>query len=75
MDIHANDQKVYTRITVLKDGSISDVSVIRGAADYPECDTEAIRVIKLMPKWIPATVNGQPVDSQLYLPVRFRAYE
>jgi protein TonB len=57
---------------IQKDGSISNVSVLRGAPDCPECDKEAVWVIKSMPNWVPAKVNGQPVNSYFNLPVRFR---
>jgi protein TonB len=66
------DGKVYLRMIIQKDGSISNVSVLRGAPDCPECDKEAVRVIKSMPNWVPAKVNGQPVNSYFNLPVRFR---
>lgn len=71
MDIHENDQKVFLRFIVLKDGSIANIKIMRGAYDYPEFDAEAIRVVKSMPNWIPAKVNGQPVNSYFNLPVRF----
>lgn len=34
-------------------------------------DREALRVVKLMPKWIPARKNGKSVSSKLSLPIRF----
>jgi periplasmic protein TonB len=71
MDIHENDQKVFLRFIVLKDASIVNINVIRGAYDHPEFDAEAIRVVKNMPQWIPAKVKGQPVNSVFNLPVRF----
>ncbi len=75
MDIHENDQKVFLRFIVLKDGSIVNINVIRGAYDHPECDAEAIRVVKSMPNWIPAKISGQPVNSYFNLPVRFTVFQ
>lgn len=63
--------KSVLQFTVLKDGSISQIKVIRGVRDCRECDHEAIRVIRKMPKWIPAKKNGQIVNSYFNLPVEF----
>jgi Ca-activated chloride channel family protein len=55
---------------VRKDGSITDMKIIRdpGAG----CGEESIRVVKLMPKWIPGRQGRETVDVQFNLPVRFR---
>lgn len=63
--------KCFLKLTVLKDGSISDVKVLRGVPYCPECDREAIRVIEIMPDWTPAKVKGQAVDSYYNLPIVF----
>lgn len=63
--------KCYLRFVVNGDGSISDVKVARGVADCPECDKEAIRVIKSMPNWKPGTSNGVIVKSYYTLPIAF----
>jgi protein TonB len=67
-----NYAKVFTQFIVLNDGSILGVKVMRGAPDCPECDTEAVRLIKSMPNWIPAKVNGQAVNSYFNLPIKFQ---
>jgi TonB-dependent SusC/RagA subfamily outer membrane receptor len=54
---------------VEKDGSVGDVNVIRNLS--PECDEEAIRVVKLFPKWTPGKQNGEVVRVQYVLPVQF----
>ena len=43
--------KVYVTFVVDKDGSITDVKVLRGIGGG--CDEEAVRVVKSMPKWKP----------------------
>ncbi len=63
--------KCYLKFVVHKDGSISDVQVMRGVPNCPQCDREAIRVVKSMPKWIPAKDNGKTVDSYFTLPFTF----
>jgi protein TonB len=34
-------------------------------------DKEALRVVKLMPKWIPGKLNGKPVKVKYVLPIKF----
>lgn len=63
--------KVYVRFIVDKEGEISDVTVIRKSPDCPECDAEAKRVIRRMPKWTPGKKNGKPVKTYFNIPVSF----
>ncbi len=60
---------VLVEFVVEKDGSISKVIVKRGVSR--ELDSEAVRVVSLMPKWIPATIKGEIVRSYYRLPVHF----
>jgi TonB family protein len=64
--------KVYLKFVVSEQGTISNVKIMRGIADCKECDQEAIRVVKNMPKWIPAKNNGKAVNSYYNLPVLFK---
>ena len=41
----------------------------------PLLDREAIRLVKLMPKWIPGRQNGKPVCVIYNVPIRFKLYE
>lgn len=62
--------RVVCRFVVHKDGSSSDIEVIRSVD--PSLDKEAIRVIKSMPKWNPGTLkNGETFDTRYTLPVSF----
>lgn len=63
---------VIVRFIVEKDGSISDVKVIRSIE--PLVDDEAVRVVRSMPKWIPAEKDGKAVRSRFMLPVKFGLY-
>lgn len=63
---------VIVRFIVEKDGSISDVKVIRSIE--PLVDDEAVRVVRSMPKWIPAEKDGKAVRSRLMLPVKWGLY-
>jgi len=53
---------VSVRFIVEKDGSLSDIKVIRGVS--PTLDAEAIRVTKMMPPWHPGMEKGRPVRFQ-----------
>jgi len=64
--------KCYIRFIVNTDGSISDVKVLRGVPDCPECDKEAVRVVKNMPNWAPGKMNGKVVRMYYNLPISFK---
>ena len=61
---------VIIQFIVNKNGNISDVSVKKGVNPY--LDTEAIRVIKSIPKWTPGRQKGKPVNVKYTLPINFR---
>ena len=63
--------KCYLRFIVDYEGRISSVKVLRGIAGCPECDKEAIRVLKGMPEWEPGKVGGVNVSSYFDLPINF----
>lgn len=60
---------VYVTFVVEKDGSVTDVRVLRGIGGG--CDEEAIEVVKNMPKWKPGKQRGKPVRVQFNMPIRF----
>ena len=60
---------VYIEFIVEKDGSITDVKLKRGIGSG--CDEEAIRVVKMMPPWNPASQSGRNVRQIMTLPVKF----
>lgn len=66
----AIEGRVYLTMIVEKDGSITNPEVARGFD--AGCDQEAIRVAKLMPKWIPGKQRGQPVRVKVTLPISFK---
>lgn len=61
--------KVFVSFIVEKDGSLSNIKVVRdpGAG----CGAEALRVMKLSPKWNPGIQNGKKVRVQYTLPIAF----
>ena len=62
--------RVVCTFVVERDGSITDVRVIRSVD--PSLDKEAVRVVKSMPKWIPGKQNGSAVRVKYTVPVTFR---
>jgi hypothetical protein len=65
------NQKCYVKMIVEKDGMLSNIQVVRGINNCPECDKEALRVVKSMPKWHPGMNNGRAVRSYSIFPVKF----
>lgn len=61
---------VYVSFIVEKDGSISNVVLKRDIGSG--CGEEAVRVVKMMPKWTPGKQNGKEVRTQFILPVTFK---
>ena len=61
--------KVYISFIVNTDGTVSDIKIKKGIGGG--CDEEALRVIKLMPKWKPGSLNGKPVMVSFILPISF----
>ena len=62
--------RVFVSFIVEKDGSLSNIKVLRDIGGG--CGEEAIRVMKLMPKWTPAKVGNKLVRQQYYMPIEFR---
>ena len=62
--------RVSVQFIISPDGSITDVKGLRGPDK--ELIEEAVRVVRSMPKWKPATRGGKPVRMRYVLPVIFR---
>lgn len=63
---------VYLSLIIEKDGSVSGIKVMKGVQGGSCLDSEAIRVVSIMPKWSPGVENGHLVRVQLTLPVKFK---
>ena len=61
--------KIILRFIVTSEGNVEDVSVVRGVD--PLLDNEAVRVMRLCPKWIPGKMNGKPVNIYYSVPISF----
>ncbi|MBR0177406.1 MAG: TonB family protein [Bacteroidales bacterium] len=67
------DGRVFIGMVIEKDGSVSNVKVLRGIGSG--CDEEAVRVIKSMPKWKPGMMKGEPVPVSYQIPINFKLSE
>lgn len=62
--------RVYLNFIVERDGSITDINVLKSVGFG--CDEEAVRAVKLMPKWTPGKQNGRNVRVKYTIPVSFK---
>ncbi|MEY4603115.1 MAG: hypothetical protein RIT43_407 [Bacteroidota bacterium] len=63
--------RVIIRFVINKRGKVTNVEIEKGLPSCPECEEEAIRIIKSMPKWKPAETNGRKVNCYFRLPINF----
>jgi len=61
--------KVYITFIVETDGSVSNVTVVKGV--HPLIDNEAVRTIQSSPKWSPGLQRGQPVRVRYSMALSF----
>ena len=62
--------KVVAVFYVEKDGSVTGINVTQSLS--PECDREALRVLRKMPKWEPGIQNDQPCRTKVCIPIVFK---
>ena len=61
--------KVVIRFCIEEDGNVSTVEVLKGIG-YG-CDEEALRAVKMMPKWKPGQVGEKKVKMMYSIPIVF----
>ncbi|RYY27512.1 MAG: hypothetical protein EOP41_03790 [Sphingobacteriaceae bacterium] len=61
--------RLIITFVVEQDGSLTEIKVLRGLSK--EADEEAIRVLKLSPKWKPSIQNGKVLRSAYTMPITF----
>jgi len=59
--------RIFVQFTVETDGSLTDIQSLRDAG-FGTGD-EAVRVMKICPKWIPAKRKGETVSIRYTLPI------
>ena len=62
--------RVYVQFKINGDGSVSDVSVLKGA--HGLLDNEVVRVVSQSPDWTPGYIKGEPVTVVYSMPVVFQ---
>jgi len=60
--------KVFVSFIIEKDGSLSELKIMRDAFGYGAGE-EALRVLKLLPRWNPGQSQGMPVRIRYQLPI------
>lgn len=65
----ATGKRLIAVFVVEKDGSLTDIRIVRGINE--EADKEAIRVLKLSPKWKPGSQNGIVLRVAYSIPITF----
>ncbi len=62
--------RVIVQFIVRPTGKVVDAEVVRGIA--PSLDKEALRLINIMPSWIPGRQKGKAVNVRYTLPITFK---
>ncbi len=62
--------RVVVQFVVEKDGSVTNPEVVQSVS--PALDAEALRIVKLMPKWKPGMNKGEVVAVKYSVPLSFR---
>lgn len=65
-----SEGKAYVKFTIEKDGSISEIAVIKGVDKF--IDKEAMKVVKSMPNWKPGKQLNKSVRVSFVLPLDFK---
>ncbi len=60
---------VYVNFVVNKDGSISDIKVLRGI--HKTLDENAVKAVSNMPKWNPGKKDGKPEACSFNIPIKY----
>ena len=63
------ESRFVIKFYVDKNGNIQDVKILNDVSENMK--KEWMRVVNAMPKWIPATQNGKPVNCYYVLPIIF----
>jgi len=62
--------RVMVSFVVNKSGAITEIAIQK--SPYTLLSNEAVRVVKIMPKWIPGKQNGRTVSVRFLLPIEFK---
>jgi len=62
--------KIYVQFIVEKDGSFSNIKITRSLDPY--CDSEALRIIRLMPTWNSGKISNKKVRTKIEIPITIK---
>lgn len=62
--------KVLVNFVISEEGEVTNISVLKSV--HSLLDNEAVRVVRMMPKWEPGRMNGKPVKVSYIVPVTFQ---
>ena len=62
--------KVMVQFIVDTSGTMTDLKIVQSLE--ASCDKEAMRVMRMMPKWKPGIDNGQPCRTMVCIPIVFK---
>ena len=62
--------RVVTQFIVNADGTLSDLKVVESAE--PSLDSEALRVLRMMPPWKAGQVDNKPCRTMVCIPIVFK---
>lgn len=68
--VNGEQGKVYVQFVIEKDGSLTQIEVLRGVSEA--IDKETIRVISTMPKWTPAIYKRKYVRARARIPINYK---
>ena len=69
-EIVCDQCRTICQFVVEKDGSISNIQVVRSSGD-DFLDKEAVRVLSIMPKWKPGEQQGKPIRTKYTIPINW----
>ena len=61
--------RVHLRFQISEEGEITDVKILRKSQELRIDPKALVEKLKQMPRWIPATLDGSPVDSEQVFPI------
>jgi TonB family protein len=64
---------INVKFTIDQNGNAINPVIVTGIGGG--CDEEVIRIINMMPKWSPASLNGKVVSVEYTIPVKFQLQE
>jgi TonB family protein len=67
----SKEGEVHIKFLIEKDGTLSDIQIVKTVEGAPGFTKETMRLMRAMPKWKPAKTNGKIVRVYYILPVKF----